>query len=73
MTTTTFGGFPDIMFDTIPLLAVLGFALVLGVIIALLIKNAGQWNKNNHSPVITVDAVVGYQKNKCGSSQCRDE
>lgn len=45
-----FGGF-DIMFS-------LMFFLVLGIIVFTFIKGIAQWNKNNHSPRLTVDATV---------------
>ena len=34
------------------------FFLALGMIIFSFIKGIGQWNKNNHSPRLTVDALV---------------
>ena len=38
--------------------AMLMFALVFGIILFTVIKNLMQWNKNNHSPVLSVEAVV---------------
>ena len=34
------------------------FALVIGVFIVGAVKGIGQWNKNNHSPRLTVNATV---------------
>lgn len=34
------------------------FFLILGMIIFTIIKGIGQWNKNNHSPRLTVQATV---------------
>lgn len=34
------------------------FVLVFGIIIVTIIKGITQWNKNNHSPRLTVDASV---------------
>ena len=34
------------------------FFLVLGMILVNIIRGIGQWNKNNNSPVLTVDASV---------------
>lgn len=34
------------------------FGLVLAIIITTLVKNLKQWNKNNNSPRLTVDATV---------------
>lgn len=45
-----FGGF-GIMFSIV-------FFLILGVIIVMLVKGLGEWNRNNHSPRLTVDATV---------------
>ena len=34
------------------------FFLALGIILLQLIRGAGQWNRNNHAPRLTVSAVV---------------
>lgn len=34
------------------------FVLVFGIIIVTLIRGIGEWNKNNHSPKLTVPATV---------------
>ena len=47
---TTFG----IMSVMMPLM----FVLVFGIIIVTLIRGIGEWNKNNHSPKLTVPAAV---------------
>lgn len=44
------GGF-EIMF-------MLVFFLILGMILFTLIRNISQWNRNNHSPRLTVEATV---------------
>ena len=36
----------------------LTFFLVFGIFIAIAIRGIAQWNKNNHSPRLTVDATV---------------
>ena len=36
----------------------LTFVLVFGIIIVTLIRGIGEWNKNNHSPKLTVPAAV---------------
>lgn len=51
------GGF-SIMFSIVPIIVVLGFVFVFGTIIFRTIQGAQQWNKNNASPVLTVDATV---------------
>jgi len=45
---------PDIFFGMFFLV----FFLILGMILFTLIKGIGQWNKNNHSPRLTVEARV---------------
>ena len=34
------------------------FVLVIGVIVVTFVRGIGQWNKNNHSPRLTVPATV---------------
>lgn len=48
-----FGGFPlfGIMFTII-------FLLVISIFVVILVKGIGEWNKNNHSPKLTVPATV---------------
>lgn len=50
-----FGGFEVIFF--------LMFFLVFGMILINIIKDVGEWNKNNHSPKLTVDATVVAKRN----------
>ena len=53
------GGF-DGFFSIIPAIVTVGFILVFGFIIFAIIRGAGQWSRNNNSPVLTVWArVVG--------------
>ena len=51
------GGF-DFMFTLVPIIVVLGFILVIGLIIVRAIKGGMEWNNNNNSPVLTVSATV---------------
>ena len=48
------GGF----FNMFPMFFGVAFCLIFGVIIVTLIRGVGEWNKNNHSPRLTVDATV---------------
>ena len=48
----------EFMFDIFPVMFSLVFFLVFGIIIVTLIKGIGEWNKNNHSPRLTVNATV---------------
>ncbi len=52
-----YGGF-DIMFSIVPVIVVIGFVVVIGLIIARSIQGARQWKRNNDSPILTVDATV---------------
>ncbi len=52
-----FGGGFEIMFF-------LMFFLVFGVIIFTLVKGIGEWNKNNHSPRLIVEAIVVTKRNQ---------
>ena len=36
----------------------LAFILIFGIILVTVVKGVGQWNKNNHSPRLTVPATV---------------
>lgn len=53
-----FDGFGSIMFSIIPVIVVIGFIFVFGMIIVSSIQGAKQWKKNNESPVLTVEATV---------------
>ena len=55
-----FGGAPgfDVTFSIMQVIMLLVFVLVLGSIIVTLIRGVGEWNKNNHSPRLTVPATV---------------
>lgn len=48
----------DLMFSVFPLVFGVVFLLVLAMFIVMAVKGISQWNKNNHSPRLTVDAVV---------------
>ena len=45
-------------FDMFGILFVLMFVLVFGVFLVTFLKSVSQWNKNNHSPRLTVPATV---------------
>lgn len=49
---------PNILFTVIPYLVFAGFILVFGIIIVRGVKGLGQWNKNNHSPVLAINAKI---------------
>lgn len=51
-------GIEGIMFSIVPTVVTLGFFLVFALIIVFAVKGISQWNRNNHSPVLTVKAWV---------------
>lgn len=53
-----FGSGFNMMFNIIPFIVMGGFVLVFGIIIVRAVQGAAQWNKNNHSPKLTVEATV---------------
>ena len=53
-----FGGGFDFMATVIPVVVVIGFIVVIGMIIFKAIKGGIEWNSNNNSPVLTVNAKV---------------
>ena len=48
----------NFMFAIFPIMFMLVFALVIGFFIVAAVKGIGQWNKNNHSPRLTVPVTV---------------
>ena len=53
-----FSGIDDAMFTIVPVIVVIGFVFVIGLILVNSIQGAKQWKKNNDSPVLTVTAVM---------------
>ncbi len=49
---------PGIMFSVVPTIVTIGFIVVFSIIIITVLKGLAQWNKNNHSPILTVVARV---------------
>lgn len=45
-------------FDMFSIMFTITFVLVIGMFIITIVKGIGQWNKNNHSPRLTVPTVV---------------
>lgn len=46
------------MFSVVPVFMFFMFGFVFVLIICNVVKGVGQWNKNNNSPVLTVEAIV---------------
>ena len=55
-----FGGDPGfgMTFSFMQVMVPLMFVLVFGFMIVTLVRGVGEWNKNNHSPKLTVPATV---------------
>ena len=55
-----FGGDPgfDVTFSIMRIMVPVMFVLVFGVIIVTMVRGIGEWNKNNHSPKLSVPAKV---------------
>ena len=55
-----FGGYPGfgMTFSIMQVMVPLMFVLVFGFMIVTLVRGIGEWNKNNHSPKLTVPATV---------------
>lgn len=51
-------GMANNFFDIFSIMFTLVFLLIFGVIVVVLVKGLGQWNKNNNSPRLTVDATI---------------
>lgn len=56
-----FTGF-DVGFGLFEVMFVIIFIIVVGVIIASAVRGIGTWNQNNHSPRLTVPAVVAAKR-----------
>lgn len=48
----------NLMFTLVPILVVVGFITVLGIVVYRLVQGAQKWKRNNDSPVLTVEARV---------------
>ena len=48
----------DFMFNVFPFFFIIVFLLVMGVFITVFVKSISEWSRNNHSPRLTVPAVV---------------
>ena len=48
----------NFMFTLVPMIIAVGFIFVFGMILYSIITGVKQWDKNNHSPLLTVDATI---------------
>lgn len=60
------------MFNMFGILFVIVFVLVLGVFITVFVRSISQWNKNNHSPRLTVPATVVAKRTNVTSHHTGD-
>lgn len=51
-------GGPGIMFNIVPVIVIIGFIFVFGMIIVGAVQGAKQWKRNNDSPVLNVEATL---------------
>ena len=55
---SSFDSFDSIMFTIVPVVVVIGFIVVIGSFIVMAVRGTAQWNRNNQSPRLTVDAEL---------------
>jgi len=55
---SSFDSFDSIMFTIVPVIVVIGFIVVIGSFIVMAVRGAAQWNRNNQSPRLTVEAEL---------------
>lgn len=58
-------------FQTFEVLFFLAYFLVFGVILVTIIRQIAQWSKNNHSPKLTVPAVILAKRGQVSRHQHR--
>lgn len=68
----SFFGYGDIMFTIVPLMVTIGFICVFGMIIVTAIRGIKEWNKNNASPVLTVEATLVSKRTNVSHSHHTD-
>ncbi len=54
------------MFELMEFLFPIAFFLILGLIVVQVVRGIAQWNKNNHSPRLTVEATVAAKRTDVG-------
>ncbi len=56
------GPFGGVMFEIFPVIFGIVFVMVIVVFIATAVRGVAEWNRNNHSPVLTVEARVAAKR-----------
>lgn len=72
METFYYGGIEDSLFTIIPIIIVIGFVLVFGLIAFSVVQGALQWKANNDSPVLTVEATLVTKRDEIHRHQSTD-
>lgn len=54
----------NFLFELFPVMFILTFFVVFGIILVTIIQNITEWNKNNHEPRLTVNAAVVTKRNQ---------
>ncbi|HBI63583.1 MAG TPA: DUF2500 domain-containing protein [Clostridiales bacterium] len=57
------------MFGLFEVIFALGFAVVLGMMVVTAVRGIGEWNTNNHSPRLTVQAAVVTKRTSVSHTQ----
>ncbi len=57
----------EVIFGIFPIIFLLTFALVFGIIIFVFIRGASVWSRNNRSPRLTVDATAVAKRSSVSS------
>lgn len=52
-----YGGY-DLFFQFFPLIFGITFLIAIAAVVVTIVKSIAEWNKNNHSPRLTVEATV---------------
>ena len=66
-----FSGF-GIGFTIVQIMVTLVFVIVIGMFIVIAVKGISQWNKNNHSPRLTVPATIVAKRTNVSSHHHHD-
>lgn len=65
-------GIFDLMEGLFPIFFAIVFVIVIGSFVLAAVRGASQWNKNNHSPVLTVRAKLVGKREKHSSKHYND-
>lgn len=66
-----YGGIENSMFTIMPIIIVIGFILIIGIIVFHVVQGAIQWKENNESPILTVEASLVTKREQINRHQHR--